>query len=1024
MLRRRTRLVGLCALAFFFLTLAIPASAQGFTGCQSQVQPEYVPGIGMLDLKITLKIYTNGTLVATFELEQQDKNTWEITDNGNPFIDNFGDFIFNPDGDYSTADAATLADFLCPGGTPFSGTLPGAAIARIKNRTSTVPLPASGQAASQYVSADFNGDGVLDTAAADSGSVLVTLYGKDGSVLSKKTYATGAPYAGEIVSADFNGDGIPDLALTILPNAPPGYVAVLLGKGDGTFSNPVMYPAGPQPLAIAAVDLNSDGKIDLVVSNSVYAAGTSTGTIDVLIGKGDGTFAAPVSYSAGQVPTSLIATDLNGDGKPDVAAIDSQQDTVDALLVLLNKGDGTLRSPTGSLVTGTRFGTLSYTDLNHDGKTDLLIADRDGSTLTVAMGNGDGTFQSPTQYVTGAGPASAGIIPLSDGNTAVLTGDSVSADLIATFVSPNGTVNAPPIQALGTQLSSIAVADLNGDGKDDIVVTDKGGNRFFVLLNSGGQFANPVPYLVGSSPGGSAVADVNGDGKPDLIVADNNGIEVLPGKGDGTFGALQTSAVSGASAGLAGLAVADFNGDGKLDAAVTLNTGQVAVLQGQENGTFTPGATVPLPNSSSPIVILTADFNRDGKPDLAVGYDLQTGGALAILLGKGDGTFQAPAIVNLPGFVISLAVGDVNKDGKPDIIAGVQENTGDQVAVLLGNGDGTFQSPLTNQTAAGLPSISIIDLNQDGNPDLLLGDCCGLTEATYMLGRGDGTFAPEVHVLSGPNPSYIGWGNFTGRAKPDLAIAGNSTGHGTLVLLANNFTNASAVVSSANPGSKAIAPGSLATAYGADLATGTAGSTTDPRPTQFGGTSVYIVDSTGARTAAPLVYVSAGQVNFLVPSTIATGAATVVIQSGDGTISTAQTQVAAIAPGIFTLDASGLAAAVAILVSSSGAQTVEQVYAVNSAGEIVAAPIDMGAATDQVVLALFGTGIAAAGTSGVTVSVAGINAPVLYAGAQGSFDGLDQVNITLPRSLVGMGAVSIQLTAGGIVANTTTVTIQ
>jgi uncharacterized protein (TIGR03437 family) len=232
------------------------------------------------------------------------------------------------------------------------------------------------------------------------------------------------------------------------------------------------------------------------------------------------------------------------------------------------------------------------------------------------------------------------------------------------------------------------------------------------------------------------------------------------------------------------------------------------------------------------------------------------------------------------------------------------------------------------------------------------------------------------------------------------------------------------VLSSANGNATAIAPGSLASAFGSNLATSVAGSTGVPRPPTYGGTSVSILDSKGVTTAAPLVYVAPSQVNFLVPATIATGAAVVAITSGDGSKSVANVQIAAVAPGVFTLNGTGLAAAVVLRVAADETQTSQQVYSVNSGGAIVANPIDLGAATDTVYLVLFGTGFQAAGTGGVTVSVGGVNLPVLYAGPQGFYDGLDQTNFVLPRSLAGKGQVTIQLAANGITANATNVTIR
>jgi uncharacterized protein (TIGR03437 family) len=236
--------------------------------------------------------------------------------------------------------------------------------------------------------------------------------------------------------------------------------------------------------------------------------------------------------------------------------------------------------------------------------------------------------------------------------------------------------------------------------------------------------------------------------------------------------------------------------------------------------------------------------------------------------------------------------------------------------------------------------------------------------------------------------------------------------------------NVPLIESAATPGSTSIAPGGLAFAMGQNLASGYPGEIIGPAPTTFGGTSVSIVDSSGKSWAAPLFFVSPGQITFQIPVGVAAGNAQVKVASPTGTQTAPNVQIAAVAPAVFTLNGVGLAAAYAIRVGSNGTQTAIPAYTLNSAGTFSANPISMGSATDQVYLVLYGTGLQAAGTSGVTATAGGLNASVIYAGAQGAFAGVDQVNILLPASLAGKGTVPVQITAAGAAANPVQVLIQ
>jgi uncharacterized protein (TIGR03437 family) len=229
-------------------------------------------------------------------------------------------------------------------------------------------------------------------------------------------------------------------------------------------------------------------------------------------------------------------------------------------------------------------------------------------------------------------------------------------------------------------------------------------------------------------------------------------------------------------------------------------------------------------------------------------------------------------------------------------------------------------------------------------------------------------------------------------------------------------------VSAASFASGPAAPESIVSALGFDLAIAPLSAASQPAPTILGGTTVTVVDSAGASRPAPLFYVSPGQVNYEVPAGTALGVATVTVTSGDGTVSIAPLEIAAVAPSIFTLNATGLAAAYALRLSG-GNQTYESVYQVSSTNSVIPLPIDLGPSGDQVYLLLYGTGLR--GASNVSTTIGGTAVPVIFAGAQGQFAGEDQVNVgPIPRSLAGSGNIAVILTADGHAASSVSVTIK
>jgi uncharacterized protein (TIGR03437 family) len=221
-----------------------------------------------------------------------------------------------------------------------------------------------------------------------------------------------------------------------------------------------------------------------------------------------------------------------------------------------------------------------------------------------------------------------------------------------------------------------------------------------------------------------------------------------------------------------------------------------------------------------------------------------------------------------------------------------------------------------------------------------------------------------------------------------------------------------------------LAAESIAAAFGTGLATGTATASSTPLPLSLSGTNVIVVDAFGTGRSAPLFYVSPGQVNYEIPLGSANGPATVSIVSADGTISAGTTMIAAVSPGLFQINSAGLVAGTILRVEADGTEVYEALYEVNAAGSVIANPVDLSDASEQVYLFLYGTGIRGAGTAGTTVTVGGVNTTVLFAGPQGSFVGLDQVNVMLPPALAGQGIAPIRLTADGVGANLATLTIK
>jgi hypothetical protein len=325
-----------------------------------------------------------------------------------------------------------------------------------------------------------------------------------------------------VTTADLRNNGVQDL---IVSNSKDNTVSVFLGNGDGTFADQVTYPTGNGPTWIATGDLNKDKNLDLIVAD------TSDNKISILLGNGDGTFQPRVDLPTGATPVSVVAANLHdksATGNLDLV-VANQSDS--NLSIFPGNGDGTFGTPS-LLVTGIAPTAIAAADLNNDGHIDLVVAnknDQPSPSISVFLGNGDGTFQPVTKYLTGNSPVwvstgdfnGDGVLDLAVANNA---DDTVSILLGQTDAkgNPTGLFGAKTDYSAGGGPTSIAVADYNLDGILDLAVTDKSDNAISLLLGeSGGVFAQNYELAVGTNPLSIVTADFNGDSRPDAAVAND-----------------------------------------------------------------------------------------------------------------------------------------------------------------------------------------------------------------------------------------------------------------------------------------------------------------------------------------------------------------------------------------------------------------------------------------------------------------------------------------------------------------------
>jgi hypothetical protein len=644
--------------------------------------------------------------------------------------------------------------------------------------------------------ADFNGDGCADLAAVAPFNgrtfVRVLLGNRDGSFALATPLEV--PGAEQLLVADFNSDGRADLALRYRQDNAPyrGTVLVLLGNGDGTFTGQPTVAVGNIPEGMVVGHFNDDndnGVIgDLGDFLDLATANRLSNDVSVLLGNGDGTFAAAASFAVTN-PAFFVAADFNHDGCDDLATSNANN----GVWVLLGNGDGTFAAATAF---GVGFGPLELVGHFNDDNEDGVIGDS-GDFLDLAtqravlLGDGNGNFAAAIPFGVAGDPVGLRIADFNgDGRPDLATTIQASGDVSVLLGNGDGTFKPPQrfaVEPLGAR-ATLLVADFNGDGCDDLAAANA--ERVLVLLgNSDSTFAVRNQPAVDTGPYAVLAADFNGDGRTDLTTA-SFGLKVLLGNGDGTFAAADPSLAVGTAP--AGLVAADFNGDGRTDVATpNSQTGDVSVLLGNGDGTF--AAQQRFAVGDAPVALLVADFNGDGRADLAVANSGSSN--VSVLLGNGDGTFAPYHQFDVGDRPSILLVGDFNGDGIDDLatsnapsFSGFPNYLSD-VSVLLGKGDGTFETELRVAAAAsrfgrGSPqALLVADFDGDDCDDLAVGNRYS-GNVSVLLGDENAPFAPQdpVFVEIGPGEMMVGHFNDNNDDFLDLAILGSRK---VLVLLGN-----------------------------------------------------------------------------------------------------------------------------------------------------------------------------------------------------------------------------------------------
>lgn len=587
------------------------------------------------------------------------------------------------------------------------------------------------------------------------------------------SYPTGLAPTGVAVG-DLNGDGNLDAVVT---DSGSNTMSVLLGNANGTFQPRTIVQTGQNPSDVKLVDLDGDGNLDAIVTNN------DDNTMMIFWGDGSGTFSTAnrTILTTGNGPHRIVTGDLDGDGKIDIVIVDW---TGTSITIFYNNGGR--QFTTQNLGSWGSSDSVALGDLNGDGLPDIVIG---GERETVYINQGNRVMKNIGNFQPGFHSDSVAVVNF--GSKVAVVGASQHEDVLTLlYTNSDGSLDDNTFDIITYGLSGAAsdmlITDVNGDGVPDAIVTygstSTGGGSMSVFLGtSDGHFLARVDSTLAVAANRIVKAALNKSGNTDLIGVNTtlSALTLYFGNPGLDLGLAVTYPVGSSPS---GIAIGDVNGDGNPD-LVTANTvdNTITVLQGSPNGTF--GGRVDFSvNAISPRRVRLADVTGDGQLD-AITVNSGSGN-VTVMVGTGTGVFGAAATYPAGTAPTDLTLAPLHGSTLPDIA--VADPVSGNVVTLLNNGSGTFSAGSTIAVAGTPFAIASGEFRPNSNIQDLVVSQFNSSEVAILTNDGTGHFTQTAEYVVGTNPDAIVVGDFNGDGFPDIAVA--NFGSNTVSVLLNDGT--------------------------------------------------------------------------------------------------------------------------------------------------------------------------------------------------------------------------------------------